>query len=140
MGEIALQRRVKRLEFIAGFLSPLPLPIGPGPGTEIASAISFSFVTPSPLVLGVAPASSKFNVAVLLVETPFNDPSATIQFGTSGTPGLLLSAGDSKPNVVGQYESDALVVIPVGDLLILTLTPGASTQGAGILLYKVIPP
>jgi hypothetical protein len=140
VGETALQRRVKRTEFILGLINPIPVvPPGPGPGTETAVAVNFTFMSGT-MVLGVAAAGSKFNTEALLIQTAFDDPAATISFGTSGSPGLLLGVGDSKPGVAGQYQSDAIVVIPANDVLLLTVNPGASSQGAGLLFYKVLPP
>lgn len=104
---------------------------------EDVQKVSFAFNTGSPLILGVIAAGQVLDRASLLITTGFDDPASTIQFGTSGAPGLISGLTDAKPSAVGQYEHVALIVFPVNDLLQLTISPGASTMGAGILLFKI---
>ena len=104
---------------------------------EDVQKVSFAFNTGSPLILGVVIAQQMLDRASLLITTPFNDVTATVQLGTSGTPGLVFGPTDAKPSASGQYEHVALVSFPVNDLLQLTIAPGASTQGAGVLLFKI---
>lgn len=108
------------------------------PGSEIVADFAFTFTTSSPRNLGAIAAGSVFNRAAVLITTAFDDPSATLTLGPSGDPAALLSASDSKLSQLGQYESSALVV-EGPDFLQLTLNPGASTQGAGLVFWKVLP-
>jgi len=104
---------------------------------EDVQKVSFAFNTGSPLILGIVAAGQVLDRASVLITTAFDDPSATVQLGTSGIPGLILGPADARPPVVGQYEHVALVIFPVNDLLQLTISPGASTMGAGVLLFKI---
>lgn len=104
---------------------------------EDVQKVSFTFSTGSPLVLGLVFAGQVLDRASLLITTAFNDALATLQLGTTAIPGLVFGVGDARPSVVGQYEHNALVSFPANDLLRLTITPGTSTQGAGILLFKI---
>lgn len=131
--------QVKRLEALvalalAGRGAGPPIP----PGSEIVAEFAFTFTTSSPHNLGAIANGSTFNRAVVLVTTAFDDPSATLTLGPSGSPSALLAATDSKLSQLGQYESGALVV-SAADFLQLTLNPGASTQGAGLIFWKVLP-
>ncbi len=131
--------RIKRLEALvalalAGRGAGPPIP----PGSEIVAQFAFTFTTASPHNLGAIAAGSTFNRAVVLVTTAFDDPSATLTLGPSGSPAALLGATDSKLSQLGQYESEALVIAGP-DFLQLTLNPGASTQGAGLIFWKVLP-
>jgi hypothetical protein len=136
-----IRRRLKRLDFITAFVDPRAIPPGPPlppPGTEIASTVAFSFTTGT-LVLGAIAAGARFTRAAVVIDVAFDDPGASIQLGTSASPGLLLDVGSSRPSNPGQYDSDALVVVPAPDVLVLTVSAGTSTHGVGLLLYKVLP-
>jgi hypothetical protein len=137
-----IQPTRKRLESLIWLALHPAVPPGPPipTTTELTVSLAFTFTTSSPLVLSAVAPGYKFNRAVLLVEAPFDDPSATLSVGTSGDPGLLLRSADCRLDTPNQYESDALVVIAVPDVLLLSLHAGASTQGAGLLLYKVLLP
>jgi hypothetical protein len=104
---------------------------------EDVQKVSFAFNTASPLVLGLVFVGQVLDRASLLITTAFNDAAATVQLGTSGTPGLIFGVADARPPFVGQYEHVALVQFAVNDVLQLLITPGASTLGAGILLFKI---
>lgn len=104
---------------------------------EDVQKVSFAFNTGSPLSLGLVYAGQILDRASLLITTAFDDLAATIQLGTSGTPGLIFGPTGAKPSVAGQYEHVALIPFAVNDVLQLLISPGASTQGAGFLLFKI---
>jgi len=79
------------------------------------------------------------NRTSLLVSTPFDDPTATIAFGTAGgSPNAFIGPADVDLTRAGQYDADPLVTVGP-DMLKLTISPGASTQGECLLVYKLIP-
>jgi hypothetical protein len=108
-----------------------------GGGTQHVAA--FTFATASPLNLGAFPASVYDRVAVVIT-TPFDDPAAAVTLGPGGSPAALLGPADSQLSQAGQYESDALVQTIAPDFLLLTISPGASTQGAGLVFWEVFTP
>jgi hypothetical protein len=107
-----------------------------GSGEDV-QAVRFSFDTPSPMSLGAVLSGQILNRAALLISTPFDDPSSFLQFGTSTSPNLIFGPSGAKPSMADQYEHIALVTFPIDDILQLVISPGASTQGAGLLLYKI---
>jgi hypothetical protein len=109
----------------------------PAPTPSETVQVPFSFATPSPLVLQAVTPGQIVNRALVRIVVPFNDPAATIELGTSAAPGSILATSDINTGLDGQYETDVIVIFSVGDLLLLTLSPGASTQGSGMLLYKI---
>ena len=99
--------------------------------------VPFTYTTASPMVLQAVLVGQIVNRAVVVITTPFNDPSASVQLGVTSTPGLILGVGDVSAGTADQYGSDVLVDFASNDIMILTISPGASTQGSGLLFYRV---
>jgi hypothetical protein len=99
----------------------------------------FAFNTASPLILVPVFAGGINARAQIQITTAFNDPAATLLVGTSANPSLVMDAADSIPSVVGSYDQSTMVTFPGPgpDNLQLTINPGTSTQGAGILYYEL---
>jgi hypothetical protein len=109
----------------------------PSPDGETVQAVAFTYDSSSPVVFQTIKPGQIMNRAVLLIEEGFDDPSAVIEFGTTAEPGLFLADDESTISSPGQTENDTLYPIVATDFLILTISPGASTMGSGILLYKL---
>ena len=110
-----------------------------GSGETVAS-VTFTFATISPLVLQSVAAGNVLNRLSILIQTPFNDPAATLEVGTSADPSLVFNTSEIKlygPLSGLTYDNSQLFEFTLADLLLLTLSPGASTMGAGLLLYKL---
>lgn len=103
---------------------------------ETVIRVPFTFASPSPLLLHAIPAASAVNRCALVITTAFDDAAATLAVGTPFSPAVLLATADNVPGALGQYESDSIVPFTPPENLILTLSPGASTQGAGYVLLK----
>lgn len=116
-----------------------PKPIIPA-GSEIAVSFKFTPLTPTTTIFGAVFAGTTFNAASVLVETSFDDPSATLMLGTSANSSLLLAAADSKLSRAGSYMAEPIVVIDTGDVLSLHLALGASTVGEGYVFFRYLPP
>jgi hypothetical protein len=110
---------------------------GGGGSSSSIQSVPFSFDTPSPMVLQTLAAGQEVIRVSLAISTPFNDDAATVQVGVSGDPGALLGPGDTNIVMVGQYTTDAITVFSSSEILLLTISPGSSTQGAGLLLFAV---
>lgn len=107
-----------------------------GGAGETVVRVPFTYTSSSPLTLLSVAAGGAVNRVALVITTAFNDGAATLQVGTLFSPALLLAAGDNVPGVLGQYESDAVVGFVTAQAVVLTIAPGASTQGAGFVLLK----
>jgi hypothetical protein len=119
-------------------IPPVNPPLPPGSG-ETVVAVPFTYQTPSPLLLGAIHAGQILNRASLLIQTPFNGSGPQVLFGTSTNPSLYLACqGPSSPGFSVQYEDAEISLTPSADILLLTLTVPAATQGAGVLLYKLL--
>jgi len=106
------------------------------PSSEDARVVPFTF---SSGILALEPlfGGETLYRADLLFETPFDDPLATVTFGTATSPSLVLGPTDSDPTVSDQYESLGLFPFTAPDTLLLTVTPAGATMGSGILLYEL---
>lgn len=102
-------------------------------------SVAFAFNTASPLLLVPVFAGGIMARAQIQITTAFNDPAATLLLGTSASPSLVMGAADSDPSVVDSYDQSTMLTFPGpgADKLQLTISPGASTQGAGILYYEL---
>lgn len=100
--------------------------------------VPFSYTTTSPLVLQAVVAGQVLNRCTILITTAFDDPGAFITLGTTADPSLVFGASDARLSDLGNnYDNSALFPFSVSDFLQLTISPGSSTQGAGLLLYKL---
>ena len=111
----------------------------PPSGNEIVNAIHFDVTTSSPWVLLPIPGGAVFNRAAVLIETPFDDVSATLRLGTSLDTSQFLRSTDSTLSGVGSYDSGELHILS-SDVLILTLDAGSSTVGEGFVFYRILTP
>jgi len=105
--------------------------------SERVENVHFTYTTGSPLVLQQVFPGQVLNRCTILLTTSFDDPAAFVQVGTTTTPSLVFSPAEVTLGVVNNYDQHALFEFSVMDFLQLTISPGASTQGAGLLLYKI---
>jgi len=99
--------------------------------------VDFTFATPSPIsVTGLNAGDALVRIG-LRYTTTFDDPAATVEVGDTGTADLYLTAVQSAPTLGGLYLNENYEDIPAPDTLTVTLTPGASTQGAGFFVFDL---
>lgn len=99
--------------------------------------VNFTWSTPSPIVVASLNAGDVVVRVGVRYTVPFDDPASTVEAGDGSTAGLYLSAGQSLPTVSGLYMNENYADVPVPDTLTVTLTPGASTQGAGFFVFDL---
>ena len=97
----------------------------------------FTFSSMSPIALGSVAVGGNLSRFVLLVTTAFDDPTASIAFGTSSAPNMILAPGDIPLAFAEQYNCSSVTVFSLVDVLILSILSGASTQGAATLYYAL---
>ena len=102
----------------------------PGPTQFVTADVPFAFNDGSPLVVVAVPAGSRLIQASVVVEVAFDDPAAMLELGVTLDLSRILAASDIVPSVVAQYLTNAAV--PLGlDVVVLSISPGASTMGSG---------
>jgi hypothetical protein len=128
--------RLSRLESLTQrALGSCPSPPTPGGGNETVYSMPFTWATLSQQ-LGAFPVGKTVLMACIIIDVAFNDPSATVSFGTTADYTLFVQAPASQP---GQYATDAVTIPVVPDFFLLTMSPGASTAGSGTLLWVTTP-
>lgn len=127
-GRISQLRTLISLPRAAGPLPPIII------GNELVVSVAFTFAS-GYVVLGGLLAGSVINRTAVRVDASLN-PGATLSFGITANPNLFSFPLDA----AGQFEDDSLFTLPTTDLLVMTVSPNASSAGGGILFYKVLMP
>jgi hypothetical protein len=116
--------------------------VSPGPPPVVAPAILYSvFSVSSPplsVIYTLTAQSFVYQFAVMII-TPFNDPAATVAFGTSGNPNLFFDPSQSMLSSINQFESEEHLILPAGTQLTQTVNLGSASTGIGLLLWSVSP-
>jgi hypothetical protein len=111
---------------------------GPSSSGIVAGKADFTFATGSPMTLLLLMVADVIDVCAIIVETPFNDPAASVQLGTVAAPGNVFGPGETSLAEAGaQYNTQAKVKVTLAEVLRLTINPGVSTQGSGTVLFSV---
>lgn len=92
---------------------------------EVEVRFNFGDATPKPLV--TIPANRVIKLISLVVLEPFDDPASELSIT-----GLLLTT-DNLPTVAGTYTVAPGVEYALNTPLALTIVPGTSTQGSGLI-------
>lgn len=110
---------------------------GPSPNNVEAFEIPFSYNTASPLLLYNYTAGDTMIDFEIVIETAFDDPTATLEIGPDSDPDGIYSAAMNIPDQVGIYANRCNVSYPANEAIRLTITPGTSTQGSGHVVINV---
>jgi hypothetical protein len=108
---------------------------GTSTGNAIIAPFAFSTVSPYP-VQALSPGQIITRAAVSMA-TPFDDPAARISLGTTLNPNRIFASGEVDVQVLQQFENEVANLFTLADLLIITVSPASSTQGAGTLYYWI---
>ncbi len=100
-------------------------------------AVPFYYNTTSPLLLQAVAAGQTISRAQVVMTTPFDDPTATVNAGSTADQTAVLTTQDVDLQQDDQYESESIVVFGAVDYFNLYIAPGTSTQGAGVLYYWI---
>jgi hypothetical protein len=74
----------------------------------------------------------------IMITTAFDDAAATLSMGTTNLGATVLhDTIHNNPQVAGTYQTDDIVAVTMADNATLTITPGASTSGAGTAVIYV---
>lgn len=102
--------------------------------------LSFSFDSPSPLTIFNIPAGAKIISAKISITTAFDIFSnARLKIGDAGLVDRLMTIDENVPTILGDNEAHHPYVYPADTDIILTITPGTTTNGAGyaVVIYNL---
>ena len=102
-----------------------------------ATEAPFTYATGSPFLIQAVRPGQIITRATLVLTQSFDDPSTTIELGTTLNPALIFAPDDVNVDVTTQYDNVGIVVFPSPDFLILTITPRSSTRGTGVIYYWI---
>lgn len=98
---------------------------------------TFSLATASPLDFGALFTGDEILDSDVVIEVPFDDPTAMLSFGLVSSPGNILSTAAIDATTVGTYNNSEDFSLAAPDSLRLQILPGASTQGSGKVIVTV---
>jgi hypothetical protein len=108
-------------------------------GNTTSVLFDFSFATVSPALIQALGGSAVVEWAQVIMTTVFDDPAATLSLGTTADPSGVLSASQIDPTELAVYSTESPLRLAAPSTLQLTISPGASTQGAGYVLARIRP-
>jgi hypothetical protein len=100
-------------------------------------SLEFSFNSPSPINVYEAKTGETVISQQIIITEEFDDPAATLEFGDAGNPARHIAANENEPTTVAEYAIQRAFKYLADTQTILTINPGASTQGKGIILLQV---
>lgn len=111
-------------------------PSAGGGGGEVSASFDYGDATPKPLF--TIPADKVIYSVTISMLVAFDDAAATLSVGYSGQPQALLATTDVAPNTLGGYETRPNVTLGSDTELTLSISPGTSTVGSGLVtvLYQ----
>ena len=108
------------------------------PGTSSFIKVSFTFTnTPSIIILSVVDGDCIVD-SEIVIETPFDDPAATLSLGSVANNSLILSTIENRPTIADNYGNEENFKFAISEQIRLYINAGASTQGAGYILISKI--
>lgn len=105
---------------------------GVGPEAEEIHTFAFNFSTPSPATLFSIPANGRILTVGIQITTAFDDAAASLSIGDGGNPSRLMTMNQNIPSEIGESESHVGYQYVASTPILLTISPGISTQGAGV--------
>jgi hypothetical protein len=109
---------------------------GADPNAEEVHTFPFAFNTASPATVFNIPAGARILTIGLQIGTAFDDPSATIKIGDAGQDDRLMTVAQNVPSEIGEYESNPIYQYVSATNILLTISPGTSTQGSGVVIVE----
>ena len=112
--------------------------ISGGGGTVTTEIIvcPFSFGDLSPKKLFTVPVNAYIVTTQIKIDIPFNDLAASLTIGDSGTADKYMKTAENDPLNPGEYETNPSEKVLAAKDVYLTLSPGTSTQGNGVVVLE----
>lgn len=100
-------------------------------------SLDFTYSDASPIDFGTLAADEVIVDSDIIIDTPFDDPTAILTLGLTSNTGNILPSSAIDPTVAGTYNSSENFVISGSDSVRLQIVPGTSTQGSGKVIVTV---
>jgi len=97
----------------------------------------FDFTTPTPQTIYTLIAGEMITDVELVIETIYDDPTATLAVGVFADTNRMIATWGNDPTALGNYGNNENYQFAVNTAVILTLAPGASSQGDGYVLLEI---
>jgi len=115
-------------------------PISPGllvQDNTVVVYLAFTFADASPVFLRSLNADDIVLNCEVVLETAFDDPSATISVGTPAGVESVMSMDSIAPSYAFPYGTDDNYIAPVNETLNLYISPATTTTGSGYVLLMI---
>lgn len=115
------------------------MPLG-NPVTEIdvnALVVPFQYDSVSPFIIVPLKAGDIVDKIELTIEQVFDDPAATLKVGTAANLEKFLKTSDIAVTKLNTHINEENIRSAINETMILTIAPGASTQGSGVVIYTI---
>ncbi len=93
----------------------------------------FNYGDATPKNLMIIPANKIIESVSIVLMTAFDDPATSLSIGDAGNVNRLLSTTDNTTLVAGTYTTEPAYKYAVNTQITLSITPGATTQGNGLI-------
>lgn len=97
-------------------------------------AFNYGDATPKPLV--TVPANTVITSVSIVITTAFDDSTATLTVGDAGNTARLMNVSDSIANSTGIYTVEPVYTYMANTQLTLSISPGTSTVGSGLVILN----
>ena len=96
--------------------------------------LPFQFSDTSPKIVTTIPANAVVSQVEIIITTPFNDANAKLSVGTVASSNELIAFTDNQPSIAGTYTTVPGRIYLSETHVVLTLVPGSSYTGSGMLI------
>lgn len=97
--------------------------------------VPFTYSSASPAIISkIVPADSTVSKVEIIISTQFNSSNSSISVGTIANTTELVDITDTKPSEIGIYTTFPGITYVSDTHMVLTINPGNSNTGSGILI------
>jgi hypothetical protein len=100
--------------------------------------IPFNYGDASPKPLTIVPANKMVLMSSIVIKTALNGVGATLQIGSTGTPGDVMPTTDNAPSVQSNWTNNPDTVYGSDTQIYLTINNGSgATAGSGLVILQI---
>lgn len=100
--------------------------------------VAFNYGDASPKLLTTVPANKLVLMSSIVIKTPLNGVGATLQIGSTGTPGDVMDTTDNAPSIQSNWTNNPDTVYGSDTPIYLTINNGSgATAGSGLVILQI---